>query len=45
MMIAGKDRLETLKLRKRIKRKDRQNEFQILQAKVSIGVTSFYNYP
>ena len=28
MMIAGKDRLETLKLRKRIKRKDRQNEFQ-----------------
>ena len=28
MMIAGEDRLKTLKLRKRIKRKDRQNEFQ-----------------
>ena len=27
-MIAGEDRFETLKFRKRIKRKDRQNEFQ-----------------
>ena len=28
MMIAGEDRLEALKLRKRIKRKDSQHEFQ-----------------
>ena len=31
MMIAGEDRLETLKLRKRMERKDRQNEFQTEQ--------------